>query len=301
MTEEVKDEKCCDKKKKDTSKSTPIDLEPTLEEVKITPAMRRQRAIVMKRHAKKIATARKRAEKRVAGKEKLHKRSRKAAINVMRSKVAGQKGKNYGDLSHSEKSAIDKKVQSKKTTVDRIAKRLLPKIKRKESSKFSRAGKQMKITENRRFHELYTKDGKVKTDRRFKIFRKVADHDIHTVKEMFDISEATMSDTEKQQALQRLQTKQKQRFIASAMAELRKLMKGEENSRAALRGNAFQVARQYRGIEANDLIKNYKAVSEEHGAGEEGTDKLRKKYLKDTPGQKEVNEAFSALVEGQDE
>jgi hypothetical protein len=44
--------------------------------------------------------------------------------------------------------------------------------------------------------------------------------------------------------------------------------------------------------EFRDLIQSvtgvqlHKSVSEEHGAGEDGTDKLRKKYQKDTPGQK---------------
>jgi hypothetical protein len=43
--------------------------------------------------------------------------------------------------------------------------------------------------------------------------------------------------------------------------------------------------------EFRDLIKHvtgvelHKSVSEEYGAGEDGTDKLRKKYQKDTPGQ----------------
>ena len=33
-------------------------------------------------------------------------------------------------------------------------------------------------------------------------------------------------------------------------------------------------------------VKLHKSVHEEHGAGEEGTDKLRKKYQKNSPGQK---------------
>ena len=43
--------------------------------------------------------------------------------------------------------------------------------------------------------------------------------------------------------------------------------------------------------EFRDLIKNvtgvqlHKSVNEEYGAGEDGTDELRKKYQKDTPGQ----------------
>ena len=46
---------------------------------------------------------------------------------------------------------------------------------------------------------------------------------------------------------------------------------------------AQQIAKQYNGVDARDLAK---MVAEEGGAGEWGTDKLKKKYEKDTPSQK---------------
>ena len=46
---------------------------------------------------------------------------------------------------------------------------------------------------------------------------------------------------------------------------------------------AQQIAKQYKGVDARDLAK---MVAEEGGAGEWGTDKLKKKYEKDTPSQK---------------
>ena len=64
-----------------------------------------------------------------------------------------------------------------------------------------------------------------------------------------------------------------------------------------------RLAQVYTGIEGralkkyiNDLVKKGKLpkelmaqVEEGHGAGEEGTDKLRKKYQKDTPGEEVIN------------
>jgi len=45
------------------------------------------------------------------------------------------------------------------------------------------------------------------------------------------------------------------------------------------------------------LMKKY-SVKEEHGAGDEGTDKLTKKYKKDTPGE-DMNESFDSLMEAE--
>ena len=42
----------------------------------------------------------------------------------------------------------------------------------------------------------------------------------------------------------------------------------------------------WKHIQSVTGVKLHKSVYEEYGAGEDGTDKLRKKYQKDTPGQK---------------
>jgi hypothetical protein len=42
----------------------------------------------------------------------------------------------------------------------------------------------------------------------------------------------------------------------------------------------------WKHIQSVTGVKLHKSVYEEHGAGEDGTDELRKKYQKDTPGQK---------------
>lgn len=50
--------------------------------------------------------------------------------------------------------------------------------------------------------------------------------------------------------------------------------------------------------EVTSRLKKRYGFKEEHGAGEEGTDKLAKKYKKDTPGQ-DINEAFDLIMEAE--
>ena len=60
---------------------------------------------------------------------------------------------------------------------------------------------------------------------------------------------------------------------------------------------AAQVARSYSNMSPRKLQSMVPSdyVFEEHGAGEEGTDKLAKRYKKDTPGES-VNEAFENML-----
>lgn len=101
----------------------------------LTLAQRNKRARTMKRFSRKIAAARKRKKNRRAPKEVLHKRARRQAIDHVRTKVTGNKDKNYEDLSAGEKSMIDKKVAKRKSQVDRIAKKMLPKVRRAEANR----------------------------------------------------------------------------------------------------------------------------------------------------------------------
>ena len=53
-------------------------------------------------------------------------------------------------------------------------------------------------------------------------------------------------------------------------------------------------------VKADRRFKMNRSVKEEHGAGFVGTEKLTKKYKKDTPGQHEdINEAFVKLIIGE--
>jgi hypothetical protein len=63
---------------------------------------------------------------------------------------------------------------------------------------------------------------------------------------------------------------------------LKDVMKRKIDKRHDVSYYAAQIAQSHPGVEVKKLVKMYK---EEYGAGEDGTDELRKKYQKDTPGQ----------------
>ena len=107
----------------------------------LTIQQRRMRAITMRKFKTKIAQGRRRMAKKAATMDKLKVRARKAAIKIIRKKVAGKKGENYAALSPSEKMLIDKRVAKKKSAIDRIAKKLLPAVRKADLAKLS--GKKM--------------------------------------------------------------------------------------------------------------------------------------------------------------
>ena len=112
-----------------------LEAEGLLDEAVLNFQQRRKRAITMRKFKNKIAMARKRQMRKAAGKEKLQKRARKKAINLIRSKVAGKAGKSYGELSISQKMMIDKKVEKRKGLINRISKRLVTKVRRADRSR----------------------------------------------------------------------------------------------------------------------------------------------------------------------
>ena len=172
-----------------------LDLDEALDN-----AQRRQRALTMRKYAGKIAAARNRMKNKKASIGKLKDRARKAAISLIRKKVAGKtKAANYADLSPAEKMQIDKKVEKKRGAIEKIAKKMLPKVKQAELARMSNIkkesydidaelntflemhcgdgdteGKIETTTKKKRFHQIYSsKSGKILLDRRFKAFRKV--------------------------------------------------------------------------------------------------------------------------------
>jgi len=169
---------------------------------------RRQRALTMRKYKGKIAAARKRMAKRKASSAKLMQRARKAAIKIIRKKVAGKKGLNYTNLNPAEKMIIDKKVEKKRSAVEKIAKRMLPQVKKAEITRLSNINKESydinvdfeslyesscgthtetpgEKLPSKRFHQMYSKKtGKLLLDRRFKAFRNLPKDESETDKEM---------------------------------------------------------------------------------------------------------------------
>jgi len=100
---------------------------------------RLKRGRMMKRIAKKVARKRAILAKRMADQARLTKRSRKKALQFIRKRVAGERGKNYKELSAAEKMTIDKLVAKKSAVIDKLAKRLMPKVRKAEVERLSRA------------------------------------------------------------------------------------------------------------------------------------------------------------------
>ena len=108
------------------------DDEDDFEEAVLSFAQRRKRALQMKRLAPRIRAKKKIAMRKMASRDKLMKRSRKAAITLLRKKMAGRKGENYANLPTGAKIQIDRMIEKKRGAVQRIAKKMFPKIMKKE-------------------------------------------------------------------------------------------------------------------------------------------------------------------------
>ena len=149
-----------------------INEEMTLDEV-MDMAQRRKRAIVMKKHGKKIARARARSMKKKAGKEKLKGRAEKQVKKALKDKFA--KGKNYADLSISQKQAIEKKIKKiSGAKIKNLVKKKLPQVKAAEKERMS---KKIDVEESPKYYTGVAQDKKDDREAHFKRKTKVNDDD----------------------------------------------------------------------------------------------------------------------------
>ena len=116
-----------------------ISFKEHLLEEPLTVQQRMKRSRTMKRLSKKISAKRKIAMKKKATTEKLEKRAQKKARDLVRQKF--MKGKSYNDLSNAEKIQLDKKVEKKKALISKLAKRILPKIRKAEGERLKNKNK----------------------------------------------------------------------------------------------------------------------------------------------------------------
>ena len=105
----------------------------------LTRQQRRKVGLRMKRLAKRIARKKKILAKRMATPEKLLKRSRKAARKLLAKKIL--KGRDLSTLTFAEKEKLEKRLDKKKAVIARIARKLLPKVKRAEKERLQRLRK----------------------------------------------------------------------------------------------------------------------------------------------------------------
>lgn len=164
-----------------------LEAEGLLIEAPLTIAQRRKRGRIMKRYARKIAAARRRKSKRKATQDVIQKRSRRKAINIVRKKVAGKKGKSYSELTPAEKSAIDRKVQKRQRQIERLAKRLMPKVRKTERERL--AGRRVNEEFEAFFEDkgyMMVNKGQVNPDSEGKMVTDKGDIDVPTPKEYKD-------------------------------------------------------------------------------------------------------------------
>ena len=101
-----------------------------LNEKTLSRAARRKLSIAAKRTAKKKAKKRALMKKRPKSPKKIKAAAEKAAKNFLVKKITG--GQSYANLSFSQKQQVDKKIDAKKGLISRVARKMLPKIKKKE-------------------------------------------------------------------------------------------------------------------------------------------------------------------------
>jgi hypothetical protein len=106
-----------------------------IEERVVDLAQRRKMARTMKRLAPRLKRKKEISQKKMADKGKLSKRSAKAATSLLRKKYAGKNGGNYAGLSPAQKMTVDRMIEKKRGMVGKLAKRMLPKVRKAEQER----------------------------------------------------------------------------------------------------------------------------------------------------------------------
>lgn len=99
----------------------------------LTVQQRMAKSRQMKKMKAKIALGRKRAERKVASVDVLKKRAAKQARNFFAKKIT--KGQDKSDLGLARKADIEKRLDKMKPKIDKLARKMLPKIRKKEIEK----------------------------------------------------------------------------------------------------------------------------------------------------------------------
>ncbi len=99
----------------------------------LTLAQRQKMKAAFRRNKAKILRGRKKAAKKLASPEKLKARATKAARTLLMKKIL--KDKDKSDLSFAARAELEKKLAKKKGAINKIAKKLLPRIKKADREK----------------------------------------------------------------------------------------------------------------------------------------------------------------------
>lgn len=121
---------------KDLDEDYEIDEE--LDEAVLTLPQRLKRARMMRRLAPRIKRKRAIAMRKMADTKRLERRSRKAAVKLLRKRFGGKQGANYASLAPGAKIAVDRIIDKKRSMVAKISKRLLPKVRKAEMERLKK-------------------------------------------------------------------------------------------------------------------------------------------------------------------
>ena len=113
----------------------PLSRIPQMDEA-LTPAQRIKRARVMKMKSNIIAKKRARAMKKRAPSEVIQKRALKKARDILTTKILNNRTKS--ELGYGELENLEKKLGKKKAVIKKIAKKLLPHIKKAEKERMEK-------------------------------------------------------------------------------------------------------------------------------------------------------------------
>lgn len=114
----------------------PVHEEAVEEALNIQQRMKRKQ--VMRRNKAKIAIGRKRAARKMASAEVLQGRAKKQAKNIIIKKIL--KNRDKSDLSYGSRAALEKMVAKRKGAIDRLTRKLLPKVRQKDRTKLRKQG-----------------------------------------------------------------------------------------------------------------------------------------------------------------
>lgn len=106
-----------------------------LDETVLNLQQRMKRAQTIRRNEKKLERSREIAKAKLAPDKNIQKRAYSQARQIVRRKVAGQRGAEYETLGPTEKMAIDRLVERRQKLIKKIALRLMPKVKQAEQAR----------------------------------------------------------------------------------------------------------------------------------------------------------------------
>lgn len=112
------------------------DVEEEGVEEAMTMAQRLKMKASFKKNKAKIALGKKRAAKKLASPEKLKSKANKKARDILTKKLL--KGKSKNDLSFAGRQGLEKKLDKKSGVIKKIAKKLLPSVKKADKAKLSK-------------------------------------------------------------------------------------------------------------------------------------------------------------------